>query len=758
MRLLILCTLLCVSLCTSAQEEKLLLDRFELAATDSQKVMAAYDLLLFYYKMQPEKAKPYALKAEEYGLKSGNAFLEAKGHESMLIYYRRLQDFTNMGKRYPLWREAALKSGNKVVIYDAFLSSANFSIDMGFYQFALPYLDKAAEIAESTGLPLLKARVLHTRACYYSALGEHRKAVDIFDKAIPALEAVKDYDKLADAKVFKAESLMRLWKVKEVPGLIADALNYYVIVGKRSKIAYSKALLGQAHAFSGNTRKAMSNYREAVQLYEAIPMQLQVAQCYVDLAAFALAQQNAAEGDRYLSTLEKLLPNLPDPSLKVFATMLRGVYNTLLNKFDRADSLFHAVSKEATKRKLAPIKAENELYHATLMLKQGKKRAADSLFLSYAEGVAATQDPGEIEGSLTLLKQKNPQFPKQYWVLLTKLYSKGEVEQVKKELLANGTDTLPPLIDSIAAHNRFSLNTVERDSLNSIVFNSQLQELETKYKVRQTTDSLNQVKLEVQNEQLKSSRRGWMLLVLFSFLFFFAFLLWSKVSAAKKLGAKNELLHNKNQELTTSYKVINNLRDELKHRIENTIQAITSYVEIQMLTRNDHVYIRPVYAMVKAMGTLHKTLYGEMTRDKMDVKPFLETLYHQVERIFAPEMPVTLEVNTDITLDKERARALAIIVSELWTNSFKYAFAGKNSGKIEVRIVQADEDNFKLTVTDDGIGFEQKETDDGLGLMLINGQVESGLGGSCTINGKNGTVFEAVFPIRFSKSNNGEQT
>ncbi|MCM5529987.1 sensor histidine kinase [Parasegetibacter sp. NRK P23] len=758
MRLLILCTLLCLPFCALTQDEKLLLDRYESAVTDSQKVVSAYDLLLFYFSRQPEKAKPYAFKAEEYGLKSGNAFLEAKGHESMLIYYRRLQDYPNMAKRYPLWREAALRSGNKIVIYDAFLSSANFSIDMEMYQAVLPYLNKAAEMAEETGHPLLKARVLYTRAGYVSALGEHGKAVGLYDEAIAALAYAKDFERLADAKSFKAESLLRLWKIKEVPGLLEEALNYYAIVGKRSKMAYCKGLLGQAHAFSGNMKQAVSNYKEAVQLYEAIPMKLQAAQCYVDLAAFALAQQNAVEGDQYLSTLEKLLPSLGQPALNTFAAMLRGVYYTVLKKFDRADSLFQAVSRDATKWKLAPIKAENDLYYATLMLKQGKKRTGDSLFLSYAEGVAATQDRGEIEGSLTLLKQKNPQFPERYWTLLRKLYSKGGVEQIKKELLVNGRDTLPPLIDSLAAQNRFSLNTVERDSLNSIVFNRQLQELETKYSIRQVNDSLRQVKLEVQNEQLKNSRRTWQLIFAISGLLLLGALLWNRIANARKLKLKNNELDQQNNELTLRNETISALRMELKHRIENTIQAITSYVEIKMLTRNDHVSIRPVYSMVKAMGTLHKTLYGEMTLDQLNVKPFLEELYRQVESIFAPEIPVTLHVNADMALDKERARALAVIVSELWTNSFKYAFAGRNSGKIEVSIVQADAHNYKLTVTDDGVGFEQRESDEGLGLMLIMGQVKSGLGGTCTINGKNGTVFEAVFPVQFNKSDNVKKT
>ncbi len=63
------------------------------------------------------------------------------------------------------------------------------------------------------------------------------------------------------------------------------------------------------------------------------------------------------------------------------------------------------------------------------------------------------------------------------------------------------------------------------------------------------------------------------------------------------------------------------------------------------------------------------------------------------------------------------AAPLGLIVNELVTNAFKYAFPGNRAGTIEVTFRQAETSGFVLTVRDDGIGL--CNASEGLGSRLI---------------------------------------
>jgi two-component sensor histidine kinase len=70
-----------------------------------------------------------------------------------------------------------------------------------------------------------------------------------------------------------------------------------------------------------------------------------------------------------------------------------------------------------------------------------------------------------------------------------------------------------------------------------------------------------------------------------------------------------------------------------------------------------------------------------------------------------------------VQLPAEKALATGLIINELITNAFKYAFADDRPGIIKVNLSQANTD-YVLTVTDTGIGCA-KERKSGLGTRLV---------------------------------------
>ncbi len=81
------------------------------------------------------------------------------------------------------------------------------------------------------------------------------------------------------------------------------------------------------------------------------------------------------------------------------------------------------------------------------------------------------------------------------------------------------------------------------------------------------------------------------------------------------------------------------------------------------------------------------------------------------------DQPVDLITHVDqIELDSNRAVMAGLIINELVTNAFKYAFPDGRSGTIIVR-VEAHED-IVLTVEDDGVGCDPQDQS-GTGMRLV---------------------------------------
>jgi len=106
----------------------------------------------------------------------------------------------------------------------------------------------------------------------------------------------------------------------------------------------------------------------------------------------------------------------------------------------------------------------------------------------------------------------------------------------------------------------------------------------------------------------------------------------------------------------------------------------------------------------------------------------------------------------------DTAVPLGIILNELISNSLKYAFSGRDNGKIQIRLYQKNGEgsiegnkstNYVLSVSDNGIGIPDDldiENLDSLGLQLVTTLVEQ-LDGELEMNRDNGTEFIIRFAI-----------
>ncbi|NHO29104.1 sensor histidine kinase [Acetobacter farinalis] len=197
------------------------------------------------------------------------------------------------------------------------------------------------------------------------------------------------------------------------------------------------------------------------------------------------------------------------------------------------------------------------------------------------------------------------------------------------------------------------------------------------------------------------------------------------------------------------------LMREIHHRVKNNLQIVASLLNLQA-SRISHPDVRAEFVMardrVRALATLHRTLYSEDRLDSLDMAAFLRELCEQTLHVAGEGETgrITLKIESDdFRMNPDQAVPLALIMTELVTNSIKYAFPACRKGTISVALRLVD-DIVTLTIADDGIGcrFDEEvpEEQRGIGRKLIRGFARQ-LNAELFRSGENGTVYRFVFPL-----------
>ncbi len=205
--------------------------------------------------------------------------------------------------------------------------------------------------------------------------------------------------------------------------------------------------------------------------------------------------------------------------------------------------------------------------------------------------------------------------------------------------------------------------------------------------------------------------------------------------------------------------IINSLKEkeillmEVHHRVKNNMQIISSLLKLQA------GYVKDKQALelfknsqnrVKSMSLIHEKIYRSKDLASVDFEDYVKSLSYNLFSTYGINTnKVKLELKVaKHSIDMNKAIPCGLIVNELLSNSLKHAFPKGKSGKIVVGLSINKNDEFELTVEDNGIGM-QKEIDldklDSLGLQLIDA-LTSQLKGKVSFESNNGMKTQLVFP------------
>ncbi len=192
---------------------------------------------------------------------------------------------------------------------------------------------------------------------------------------------------------------------------------------------------------------------------------------------------------------------------------------------------------------------------------------------------------------------------------------------------------------------------------------------------------------------------------------------------------------------------------EIHHRVKNNMQIISSLLNLQSAYFQDSEAVnvfKESQNRIRSMALIHEKLYQSGNIAGVKLGDYVQDLASHLMSSYSLDS-TKIRLTTDIenvSLGIDTAISLGLIVNELLSNAFKYAFPNGASGEIKLSYKPTEGNTSTLIIHDNGIGFPKNidfRQTDSLGLQLVNTLVEQ-LEGNIELNRMNGTEFTIVLP------------
>jgi two-component sensor histidine kinase len=163
---------------------------------------------------------------------------------------------------------------------------------------------------------------------------------------------------------------------------------------------------------------------------------------------------------------------------------------------------------------------------------------------------------------------------------------------------------------------------------------------------------------------------------------------------------------------------------ELQHRVSNNLQTVGALLALQQRAVADgqaREALAQAAARVQLIGRLQRKLYDASGRLAEMESYLCELAADLLAAAGRPGVRAEVGAEGDIRLPAEAAIPVALIAAEAISNALEHGLAGREVGRIEVRVARRG-DEVEMSVRDDGRGLPEAfdaERSDSLGLRIV---------------------------------------
>ena len=197
---------------------------------------------------------------------------------------------------------------------------------------------------------------------------------------------------------------------------------------------------------------------------------------------------------------------------------------------------------------------------------------------------------------------------------------------------------------------------------------------------------------------------------------------------------------------------------EIHHRVKNNLQVMSSLISLQADTVDDEnvqQMFQEMHTRLQTMALIHEELYQAKNLSRVNLAEYIGKLAAGLSQSFLLNPKVALIVDVEeVFLGIDTAIPCGLIVNELVTNAFKYAFPDSQPGEVLIRLRSNAAGMYALTVKDNGVGLPSGldiHQTDTLGMQLIT-ILAAQLGSKLEIELNGGTCFQMQFIEKWKSS------
>ena len=286
------------------------------------------------------------------------------------------------------------------------------------------------------------------------------------------------------------------------------------------------------------------------------------------------------------------------------------------------------------------------------------------------------------------------------------------------------------------------LETSLSDSINNLEKSSQIAEMQTKYetgKKEEQIGTLSQANKAKSQRLLIMGAAAGLLLLLLS-------IVWLQ---KRKSQQQKQKISQQSEKLQWMMK-------ELHHRVKNNLQIVSSLLNLQTYRLKDEESISAIkesQLRVQAMSLMHQRLYQVEDVSMVNFKLYLDDLVDTLMKAYgygSDDFDLTINIEKEF-LDVDTVMPMGLLVNEIVTNSFKYAYKEVVRPSLSISMCAIDK-QLELKIADNGPGMVEIENSTaGFGKKLI-GALTQQLKATYSVSNTNGTSYTIAIPYNDEKA------